>query len=227
MNKQDDKSKAASERLVHAYDRMLQRAEHTLATAAARSEAALNHALEAAKEKAVELGELTREEADEIYEFVARDLYAAGRHLATQEHDIGDWLRDADVTHISNEVPFAVNCPPPDPGQADLRFCSDPRYIALPEDIGTDIIELTGDHFGDWGTAAMEFTLEQYRQRDWPYYGGGENEAEGKQAVIIEHNGNRLAFIGCNGKGRPFAGATATLPGAVVCDVARPRALAN
>jgi poly-gamma-glutamate synthesis protein (capsule biosynthesis protein) len=140
------------------------------------------------------------------------------RGVTYPARDIGDWLRAADITHISNEVPFAVNCPPPDPGQEDLRFCSDPRYIALLEDIGTDVVELTGDHFGDWGVAAMEYTLEQYREQDWPYYGGGVNEAEGKQPVLIEHNGNRLAFIGCNGKGRPFAGATTTLPGAVVCD---------
>jgi hypothetical protein len=93
MNQQEDKSKASSERLIHAYDRMLQRAEHNMDTAAARSEAALSHALDTARVKAVELGELTREEADKVHEFVTRDLYAVGRHLATEERDIADWLR--------------------------------------------------------------------------------------------------------------------------------------
>ena len=132
--------------------------------------------------------------------------------------DVGDWLRSADLTHISNEVPFASNCPFPNPVQADVRFCSDPRYIALLEDVGTDIVELTGDHFQDWGTDAMYFTLELYRERGWLYYGGGANLEEGRQAITIEHNGNRLAFIGCNGKGGSFAQASANRPGAVTCD---------
>jgi poly-gamma-glutamate synthesis protein (capsule biosynthesis protein) len=132
--------------------------------------------------------------------------------------DIGDWLRSADITHISNEVPFARDCPPPNPVQADVRFCSDPRYIALLEDVGADVIELTGDHFQDWGAAAMRLTLDLYKERGWLYYGGGANLQEGRQAVTLEHNGNRLAFIGCNGKGGSFAQAGANRPGAVTCD---------
>ncbi len=143
------------------------------------------------------------------------------RGLTYPARDIGDWLREADIAHISNEVPFASNCPNPDPQQPDLRFCSDPRYIALLEDVGTDIVELTGDHFQDWGTDAMLLTLDLYKERGWPYYGGGLNLEEAQQAVTLEHNGNQLVFIGCNAKGRPFAGATANQPGAAICDFDR------
>jgi poly-gamma-glutamate synthesis protein (capsule biosynthesis protein) len=132
--------------------------------------------------------------------------------------DVGEPLRQADLTHISNEVPFARDCPFPDPVQPDMRFCSDPRYITLLETVGTDVVELTGDHFGDWGTQAMLFTLELYDERNWPYYGGGANFIQGRRALTVEHNGNRLAFIGCNAKGGGFAGASATNPGAVACD---------
>jgi hypothetical protein len=132
--------------------------------------------------------------------------------------DIGPWLREADITHISNEVPFASDCPYPNPVQKGMRFCSADRYIALMEDMGTDVVELTGDHFQDWGQQAMLHTLEMYRQRGWGYYGGGENLHDGRKALIVEHNGNRLAFIGCNGKGGSFAQAGASRPGAVTCD---------
>jgi hypothetical protein len=132
--------------------------------------------------------------------------------------DIAGLLRSADITHISNEVPFAENCPFPNPVQPDMRFCSDPKYIGLLEDVGTDIVELTGDHFQDWGENAMYYTLDMYRQRGWLFYGGGENLEEGRQAVVIEHNGNRLAFIGCNGKGGSYAQAGPKHPGAVKCD---------
>ena len=129
--------------------------------------------------------------------------------------DIGEYLLEADLTHISNEVPFAENCPYPNPVQADVRFCSDPRYIKLLESVGTDIVELTGDHFQDWGTQAMHYTLGMYRERGWAYYGGGANLNEARQAITLEHNGNRLAFIGCNAKGLARAGANQ--PGAATC----------
>jgi poly-gamma-glutamate synthesis protein (capsule biosynthesis protein) len=132
--------------------------------------------------------------------------------------DVRDWLREADITHISNEVPFAQNCPYPNPVQEGMRFCSDTRYIKLLEDVGADIIELTGDHFADHGVDAMYYTLELYRERGWPYYGGGENSQQARQAVLLEHNGNRLAFIGCNAKGGGYAQAGPNHPGAVTCD---------
>jgi poly-gamma-glutamate synthesis protein (capsule biosynthesis protein) len=140
------------------------------------------------------------------------------RGIIYPARDVGEWLRSADITHVSNEVPFAKNCPYPDPVQQGMRFCSDTRYIGLMEEVGTDIVELTGDHFQDWGEEAMLYTLDLYRQRGWPYYGGGEDLQDGRKAVILEHNGNRLAFIGCNGKGGVFAQATGNHPGAVPCD---------
>ncbi len=132
--------------------------------------------------------------------------------------DIGPTLQNADVTHISNEVPFAENCPFPNPVQEGVQFCSRTKYIELLEYAGTDVVELTGDHFADWGAEAMLYTLDLYDQRGWPYYGGGANFNEGRKPIIIEHNGNKLVFIGCNAKGGGFATANATNPGAVYCD---------
>ncbi|HEX9029424.1 MAG TPA: CapA family protein, partial [Anaerolineales bacterium] len=132
--------------------------------------------------------------------------------------DVRDILRSADLTHVSNEVPFAEDCPYPNPVQPDMRFCSDPRYIGFLEDVGTDIVELTGDHFQDWGVPAMRYTLDLYRELGWKYYGGGENLEDGRKPLLVEHNGNRLAFIGCNGKRGSFAQAAAEHPGAVPCD---------
>jgi len=140
------------------------------------------------------------------------------RGLKYPARDIRPWLVEADILHISNEVPFARNCPRPDPNQKTLEFCSDPRYIQLMEYIGTDIVELTGDHFGDWGPEAMRFTLDLYQERGWPYYGGGVNRSQGRQPVLLEHNGNRFGFIGCNAKGGGYAKAGADYPGAVACD---------
>lgn len=132
--------------------------------------------------------------------------------------DVRELLREADISHVSNEIPFVEGCPFPSCFQEGLVFCSDPKYIELLSDIGTDIVELTGDHFADWGTQSMRDTLDLYQDHGLPYYGGGHNWEEGRRSVIIEHNGNRLAFIGCNGKGGGYATAGPESPGAVSCD---------
>jgi capsule synthesis protein PGA_cap len=133
------------------------------------------------------------------------------------EQDIGDYLRSADITHISNEVPFAQGCPPPNPDQTTLVFCSDPKYIALLEDVSTDVVELTGNHFQDWGTTATLFTIDMYKKRGWQYYGGGTNLEDSQRVAKIEHNGNKLAFIGCNPVGPDYEWATPDQPGAAAC----------
>jgi len=131
--------------------------------------------------------------------------------------DIGDLLRDSDITHISNEIPFAENCPFPDASQVELRFCSDKKYIELLDSIDTDIVELTGNHFQDFGSQATLDTIAMYNERGWPYYGGGVDLADSKMPAFIEHNGNRFAFIGCNPVGPEFAWAREDRPGAAPC----------
>lgn len=132
--------------------------------------------------------------------------------------DIRDWLLEADIAHISNEIPFAVGCPYPNPNQRRLIFCSDPKYIELLEYVGTDVVELTGNHFQDWGKEATLYTLEMYRERGWPYFGGGANLADSQKAAIVERGGMKFAFIGCNPVGPVFAWARPDgWPGAAPC----------
>ena len=151
---------------------------------------------------------------------VRATAYEMEKHGITYpDQDIRAELLAADITHISNEVPFAEDCPYPNPVQTEIRFCSRDSYIQLLEDVGTDVVELTGDHFQDWGTAAMFHTLDLYRARGWLYYGGGANLADGRKALLMENDGNRIAFIGCNAKGGSFAQASETAPGAAVCDM--------
>jgi poly-gamma-glutamate synthesis protein (capsule biosynthesis protein) len=131
--------------------------------------------------------------------------------------DVGDMLRDADILHISNEVPFSESCPEPDPADPNLVFCSSSDYILLLETIGTDVVELTGDHFGDWGTAAVLYTLDLYDEVGMAYYGGGETVEEAQAPIIFEHNSNQIAFLGCNAKGGHYTPLLRGWPGAVDC----------
>jgi hypothetical protein len=137
--------------------------------------------------------------------------------LYPAEH-IGEVLKAADVLHINNEVPFASNCPPSDPNTESLTFCSRPDFIELLEAVGTDVVELTGNHAMDYGKQAMLDTLEMYRARGWPYFGGGADLKDAQKAITLEKNGTVLGFIGCNPVGPDFAWATANGPGAAPCD---------
>jgi len=132
--------------------------------------------------------------------------------------NIGDTLAAADITHISNEVPFFTGCPYPDPRQEGLVFCSSPKYIELLEVVGTDVVELTGNHFQDYGSVATLQTLEMYDERGWPYYGGGADLEDSRKPALLTHNGNRFAFLGCNPVGPGTAWATEDQPGAAPCE---------
>ena len=138
--------------------------------------------------------------------------------LTFPAQDIGQILRSADILHISNEVSFADNCPVPDPNSENMQFCSAPKYIGLLKDVGTDVVELTGNHVNDWGTQWFVATIQTYKDQGWGYFGGGTNLREAVKPYITESNGNRIAFIGCNAAGPQSAWATANSPGAAPCD---------
>jgi len=132
---------------------------------------------------------------------------------------IRDLMREADIAHVSNEIPFFTECTFPKPDAGALVFCSDPKYIDLLTDIGTDVVELTGNHFADYGPNAMLETLAIYQANDIPYFGGGADLRDSLKPALFEVNGNKIAFIGCNKPdvGR-FPTATDFQPGAAPCD---------
>jgi poly-gamma-glutamate synthesis protein (capsule biosynthesis protein) len=133
-------------------------------------------------------------------------------------NDIRELMRAADITHISNEIPFFTGCDFPNPSRSKLVFCSDPKYIELLQDVGADVVELTGNHFADYGAGAMLETLDIYNQNGIPYYGGGADLEDALKPVVLKHNGNQIAFIGCNpvDLGKPPV-ATENKPGAAPC----------
>lgn len=139
--------------------------------------------------------------------------------------EVGPVLRAADIAHISNEVSFAPDCPYPDP-IGGTTFCSDDRYLDLILDMGADVIELTGNHLNDWGRDNAMRTIEIYEAAGLQTYGGGRDLATAVTPALFNHNGNRIAFVGCNSFGPQFAWATETSPGARPCDGTLPAEIA-
>jgi hypothetical protein len=133
--------------------------------------------------------------------------------------DVYDWFQMADITHVSNEVPFYGECPPAVPGQRISRFCSDPAYMELLTYLGVDIVELTGNHLMDYGREAFDETLALYDQIEIQYFGAGENLARAQDPLLLEHNGNRIAFLGCIAAGPESVYAEESLAGVNPCDI--------
>jgi len=138
--------------------------------------------------------------------------------ITTPMRDIAPFLATGDIIHTSNEVSFAKDCPYPNPASTALTFCSRESYFELLRVMGLNVVELTGNHNVDWGVAAANNSLDIYNQWQIPYFGGGRNIDDARKAAILRHNGNTIAFIGCNPVGPTYAWATRDKPGAAPCD---------
>lgn len=132
---------------------------------------------------------------------------------------VGPELASADITHISNEVPFVPGCET-NTSKDNLTFCSKPEYMEALTASGVDIIGLTGNHQNDYGLKNALTSLDIYEKAGLPVYGGGRNKEAAFAPLIIEHNGNRLAFLGANSYGPKFAWATDDQPGSAEFDLA-------
>ena len=111
--------------------------------------------------------------------------------------EIQDWFDTSDIVHISNEVSFWADCPKqPTPNRG--VFCSDPSYWELLKQIHTGVIEDTGNHLNDYGWEPFSYTLGIYEKEGIPYFGGGRTITEATRYITLTHNGNVLAFAGCN-----------------------------
>jgi poly-gamma-glutamate synthesis protein (capsule biosynthesis protein) len=140
------------------------------------------------------------------------------RHGVTYPaEDIRPWLLEPDITHASNEVSFAENCPPPG-DYYTMVFCSSPSYIELLEHVDIDVLELTGNHLLDWGLSAMEDSLAMYEEHNLPTFGGGWTLDQAREPLTMTHGVHTFGFVGCNAVGPAYAWATAERPGAAPCD---------
>jgi hypothetical protein len=126
-------------------------------------------------------------------------------------------FQQADIAHLSNEVSFAADCPYPDPF-GGTTFCSRESYFSLLETLQIDLVELTGNHLNDWGREYLNSSLDLYAAAGMDWYGGGANLADAQRAALFSHNGNNLAFVGCNPVGPSYAWATVDAPGSRPCD---------
>ena len=81
------------EQLVSAYNKMLERARETLRHVRESGLPPLKEELVAARDKAVELEELTEKEAERVMQFLHRDIEAAATFLEKNQSELTSWLQ--------------------------------------------------------------------------------------------------------------------------------------
>ena len=87
----DDDKRDPIDRMTDAYEQMLERVDGMLELAEKSTLPTLRRALDKAREKAVELNELTREEAEKLAAYVERDMKDAAHYLIETGAEFSQW----------------------------------------------------------------------------------------------------------------------------------------
>lgn len=91
------------DRMIEAYSVMLERANEFIDKAEEQAKPAFENAVERAQETAHELGELTREEARAVSDYLKRDMHDVAQHLAESRKEFREWFR-FDVAQIESRM---------------------------------------------------------------------------------------------------------------------------
>lgn len=89
--------------LVDAYNQMMARIKDAIENAEASAAPTLQKAIDHAKQQAIHLGEITLEEAEEIGNYIKRDINDAAEYLMETSHEFSEWLM-LDIDIIEQKV---------------------------------------------------------------------------------------------------------------------------
>ena len=89
--------------LVDAYNQMMARIKDTIESAEAHAAPTLQKAIDLAKKNAIHLGEISMEEAEEIGNYIKRDINDAAEYLMETSHEFSEWLM-LDIDIIEQKV---------------------------------------------------------------------------------------------------------------------------
>ena len=91
------------EKWLNAYNDMMARVRTAIEEAEAHTTPVLKRFIHNARDTAIELEELTRDEAEKVAMYLHRDIEDAGKHLAETGKELGDWLR-FDIDQIEDRL---------------------------------------------------------------------------------------------------------------------------
>ena len=89
--------------LVEAYNQMMSRVRDSIDSAETHAVPTLQKAIIQARKQAIHLGEITLEEAEEVGNYIKRDINDAAEYLMESSHEFSEWLM-LDIEIIEQKV---------------------------------------------------------------------------------------------------------------------------
>jgi len=89
--------------LANGYEQMLEKAVGDIYRSEQKTESSLQHLIHNAKDKVVELKAVSGKEAEQIAEYVARDLHHLGDYISGTGKELNDWL-GFEVALLESEI---------------------------------------------------------------------------------------------------------------------------
>ncbi|OUR72050.1 hypothetical protein A9Q78_08020 [Methylophaga sp. 41_12_T18] len=80
------------QKLIAAYDKMMERIEQVIDTAEKKALPTLQKNIDKAKLQAIELKEISQEEADKVARYLRRDIHDAAEHIESSGKEISSWF---------------------------------------------------------------------------------------------------------------------------------------
>ncbi len=102
-------------------------------------------------------------------------------------------MRDADLFMLNEEFPFSLRGEPMEDKQYTFR--TDPKYVSILQDLGTDLVTVANTHALDFGQDAFCDTLDTLKQAGITCVGGGYHIAEASAPAVCTVNGQTFAIF--------------------------------
>lgn len=120
-------------------------------------------------------------------------LYDRSGIQALADEEMLSHMKEADLFMLNQEFAFSRRGEPwPD---KQYTFRTDPSYVAIFKDLGTDIVTVANNHSLDFGKDAFTDTLNTLAEAEIPAAGGGTNIQEASAPVIRTIGGQTFAFF--------------------------------
>ena len=95
-------------------------------------------------------------------------------------------------------------------------FRMDPTIIPALKGAGISIVSVANNHVGDFGREAYINTLARLKENEILYTGGGMNQEEAEQPIIIEKYGLKIGFVGFSDRGPDWLGVSTNKAGVLL-----------
>lgn len=98
-------------------------------------------------------------------------------------------------------------------------FRMEPQSAQALKEAGFDVLSVANNHMGDWGKIAIKDTLQNLKDAEIVYSGGGNSEKEAYEAKMIEIDETKIAYLSFSQFGKGYLEAREGLAGiAVISD---------